>query len=208
MTDKTIDYYNENADNFYAQTVTVDMTPLYERFLAYVPSRGHILDAGCGSGRDSKCFLDGGYRVTAFDASDALARKASELLGQPVECRRFTEINYKEEFDAIWACASLLHVHQDDLSSTLEKLASHLKDGGVLYSSFKCGLGERSDENGRHFTDMTMGRLQRLIKETPELRVVDVWKTVDQRPSRKDESWLNIIATKSAANSQITLHRS
>lgn len=33
----------------------------------YVEPGGHILDVGCGSGRDAKYFIDKGYQVTAFD---------------------------------------------------------------------------------------------------------------------------------------------
>ena len=66
----TLDYYNRNADSFFESTACVDMSPLYERFLALVGPQGTILDAGCGSGRDAKAFRDLGYQVSAFDASE------------------------------------------------------------------------------------------------------------------------------------------
>ena len=42
----------------------------------------HILDLGCGSGRDSKAFLQQGYKVTAMDGSQVLCQLASETIGQ------------------------------------------------------------------------------------------------------------------------------
>jgi SAM-dependent methyltransferase len=38
---------------------------VYEPFLTLLPDNSHILDAGCGSGRDSLYFLQNGYKVKA-----------------------------------------------------------------------------------------------------------------------------------------------
>ena len=65
----TIAYYNDNAEGFFLETAGVDMSDLHRRFLMAIPAGGLILDAGCGSGRDSKAFLAQKYRVRAFDAS-------------------------------------------------------------------------------------------------------------------------------------------
>lgn len=196
MTDTTISYYNRHADEFFDQTVNVDMSPLYDRFLAHVPSGGHILDAGCGSGRDAKVFLDRAFKVTAFDASTSLAKKASEFLGQRVDCRRFDEIEYAADFDGVWACASLLHVNRNELHTTVARLCSLLKQGGIFYASFKQGHEERKDANGRHFTDMTLEGIHQLIDDTNTLVLLDAWQTIDQRPDRKDESWWNMLGIK------------
>ena len=56
MNDDTTAYYTENAQAFFADTVAVAMAPLYARFLPHIPPGGHILDAGCGSGRDTLAF--------------------------------------------------------------------------------------------------------------------------------------------------------
>ena len=50
---ETIAYYNNNAEQFSGDTLHVDMLALYQPFLAFIPRTGKILDAGCGSGRDS-----------------------------------------------------------------------------------------------------------------------------------------------------------
>ncbi|SFL04837.1 class I SAM-dependent methyltransferase [Azotobacter beijerinckii] len=97
-------YYETQARQFFAETVGLEMGELHRRFLDAIPAGGHLLDAGCGSGRDAKAFLARGYRVTAFDASPALAGLASEHLGQSVAVRRFAEVEETALYDGIWAC--------------------------------------------------------------------------------------------------------
>ena len=52
-THPTAAYYEDHAAAFFADTATVDLAPLYARFLAHLPAESRILDAGCGSGRDA-----------------------------------------------------------------------------------------------------------------------------------------------------------
>ena len=103
-------YYKQFAAEFFGSTVAVDMAAIHQRFLALLKPGAHILDAGCGSGRDAKAFAEAGFRVTAFDASPELARLASDHCGFEVTVRRFEDIAEVEAFDGIWRCASLLHV--------------------------------------------------------------------------------------------------
>jgi cyclopropane fatty-acyl-phospholipid synthase-like methyltransferase len=46
----TINYYNQNAENFIANTQNADMHPTQERFLRLLDANTSILDFGCGSG--------------------------------------------------------------------------------------------------------------------------------------------------------------
>ena len=65
--DSTIDYYNLNAENFIENTQNVVMQQAQDRFLRLLDENASILDFGCGSGRDTRYFLDKGYQVTAID---------------------------------------------------------------------------------------------------------------------------------------------
>lgn len=60
----TIEYYNNNADSFCEGTADVNMSSLYGHFEKHLPASGHILDCGCGYGRDGKYFMSKGYEVT------------------------------------------------------------------------------------------------------------------------------------------------
>lgn len=191
---KTIEYYNQNAEEFFASTVNADMTAQYDLFEKYLKIGDKVLDCGCGSGRDSKHFLDKGYSVTAIDASEELCKKASELTGINVRNILFQDIDYIDEFDGIWACASLLHVDRSELQKVMSRLYESLHTSGVMYVSFKYGdyNGER---NGRVFTDLTEKSFGELIALIPGLEIIETTITSDVRPGR-DEKWLNAIVKK------------
>src|SRR5690606_31424625 len=191
----TIDFYNQNAATFFESTSNVDMTPLYQRFLSLIPNDGRILDAGCGSGRDSKAFKAMGYAVDAFDASHTLAKLATEFSGVTVDVLSFTEFERPPTYDGIWACASLLHLPLTDLPTALDRLWSSLKEGGVIYASFKLGQSERL-KDGRHLPDLEATRLCALLKEYANVAPVDTWITLEERPARNEQG-LNALIQRS-----------
>ena len=188
----TVSFYNRNAARYSADTAGIDLSALHERFLALVPAGGFILDAGCGSGRDSLAFLKRGYRVRAFDAAPEMARLAAVHIGQPVQVQRFDELEERAAYDGIWACASLLHLPEAELPSALQRLWAALKPDGVMYLSLKHGDGERIDTKGRHFTDTTEDRLRGWLAALQETGVVDCWLTHDER-ANSTEIWINAL---------------
>lgn len=192
--DNNIEYYNKNAEAFLESTVNADMSLWRDKFEKYVTDGGRILDAGCGSGRDSRAFKQHGYSVVAFDASSEMCRMASELIGQEVWQMRFDEISFDEEFDGIWACASLLHVSGEDLPEIIVKLHKALVQNGTLYVSFKYGDGfkQRGD---RTFTDFTEKSVKLLLCNAG-FEILECGVTSDIRPDRADEKWVNVIARK------------
>lgn len=193
--DKTIKYYNENAKQFVETTANVEFHHMQNRFLEKLQKGAYILDFGCGSGRDTKYFIEQGYCVDAIDGSEELCRLASEFTGVDVKHMYFQELSEMERYDGIWACSSILHLHLNALKGVIKKMASAVKSNGIIYTSFKYGTfsGER---NGRYFTDMTEETFDKLLQEIPELGVEEEWITSDVRPGRGEEKWLNLILRK------------
>jgi len=189
---KTLNYYNQHAQTFSDSTLNVDMSALYAEFLSLIPKHGHILDAGCGSARDAMYFKQQGFTVSAFDASENIAKLASNYLQQTVEVKDFQQLNCTNMYDGIWCCASLLHVPKVELPQVFLKLQNALKPNGVLYVSFKYGTQERV-HNGREFTDLNEDGLTALITHHTEFKILKQWQTVDQRPERESEVWLNAL---------------
>jgi SAM-dependent methyltransferase len=189
----SISYYNANADAYFNDTVGANVHSLRERFLAHVLPGGHILDAGCGSGRDARAFAEAGYQVTAFDASAEMAKRAAAHIGLDVGHMTFADMAWTEAFDGIWACATLLHVPRDELGSTFRRFAQALKLGGAWYLSVKYGTDDRV-VGERTFTDMTEQEMQKRLEDAG-LSVVDLWVTDDVRPGRADR-WVNTIAVR------------
>ena len=190
---ETLKYYDQNAEMFIAGSLGIDMSETRSRFVAYLPNKAYVLDFGCGSGRDTKAFLDMGFCVEATDGSGELCARASEYTGIQVKKMMFHELNAHEKYDGIWACASILHLPKAELAEVIGKIEAALKTGGVLYTSFKYGNSE-GIVNGRYFTYFTEKTLNEFLKNVTSLQILDMWITQDVRPDRKDERWVSILA--------------
>ena len=140
---QTIRYYDDNGDEYVRGTVGVEMESVYGPFLELLPKEGRILDAGCGSGRDTKAFVEREFQVTAIDASEQMVAATTRLTGTPACQLLLQEIEYQNEFDGVWACASLLHVPRKEIDDVLERIILALRPEGICYLSFKEGDGER-----------------------------------------------------------------
>lgn len=195
MKESTLDYYNKNANTFVEGTINVEFTDTQDRFLKLLSEGARILDFGCGSGRDTKYFLSKGFLVDATDGSEELCRIASELTGIPVRRMLFTELDAIDAYDGIWACSSILHCPKEELRDVIRKMIRAVKDGGVIYTSFKYGDFE-GERNGRFFTNFTTESFHEYLRGFPELGVEQEWVSCDVRPGRGDEKWLNLILRK------------
>ena len=193
--EETLRYYDRDPEAFVSGTLSADMSDARARFLACLPRQALVLDFGCGSGRDTKAFMEAGYRVEATDGSEELCAKASAYTGIPVRRMLFGELDARERYDGIWACASILHLPRKELAEVLRKAENALKPGGVLYASFKYGDFEGL-RNGRHFTDFTEESLERFWEAAVSMKVFDRWITRDVRPGREEEKWINLLARK------------
>ena len=191
----TINYYNLNAKNFIENTQNVDMHLAQETFLKLLPGSASILDFGCGSGRDTKYFLEKGYRVEATDGSSELCKLASDFTGIEVKEMLFQDLDASGKYEGIWACSSILHLPKKELLPVIRKMCDALKNNGVIYTSFKYGDFE-GERNGRYFTDFTEDTFCEFMKEIPELMIEEQWITSDVRPGRGEEKWLNLILRK------------
>ena len=191
----TLDYYNKNAQQFSKETISVDFTKTQDRFLNYLTDKGYILDFGCGSGRDTKYFLDKGFQVKAVDGSKELCRLAAEYTGIKVGQMLFEDLDEKEIYDRIWACSSILHLPKTELTGEIGKMCAALKASGIIYTSFKYGEYE-GERNGRYFTDFTIENFRKFIQNIDSVKIEEYWITGDVRQGRGEEKWLNLILRK------------
>ena len=197
MRNKTIDYYNQNADLFVQGTVSVDFKETQDKFLQLLTGI-KVLDFGCGSGRDTKYFLESGFDVTATDGSEDLCKSASAYTGIQVKHMLFQDLNEADCYDGIWACSSILHLSKDELRIVINKMSRALKLNGIIYTSFKYGNFE-GERNGRFFTDFTLELFKDFISDVKDIVIEEYWITGDVRPGREDEKWLNLILRKIAS---------
>lgn len=188
----TLDWYDVNADAFAAGADGVDLAALRAPFLAELPSGAHVLDLGCGSGRDALAFERAGFRVTALEPSNALATRVEGLIRGAVLRTPIEALDLDAVFDGVWACASLLHVTRAETSDALSRVFRALAPGGVFYASYKRGEGERW-EGGRFFNDQSQESLGALL-DAAGFEPLRLWETRDARPERADTFWVNALA--------------
>lgn len=194
-TQKTLEYYETNSENFINGTLNVEFSKTQDFFLSHLKTGAEILDFGCGSGRDTKYFLSRGFKVDAIDGSKKMCEYASSLCNIKVQTVDFLDFSPSKTYDGIWACSSILHLNTADLTKVIKKISKALNFDGFFYTSFKYSNFE-GFRNGRFFNDMTEEKFTSLIKNFPELKIISQWISQDARTNRKNEKWLNIICRK------------
>ena len=195
--ENNLKYYDDHAASFAADTCLVDFSEIRDRFLQKLKPGADILDFGCGSGRDTKAFLQQGFQVRAIDGSEKLCKIASEYTGIPVRKMLFQELDETAAYDGVWACASILHVPGAFLPDVLNRMKQAVRGNGIIYMSFKYGAFE-GERDGRYFTDLTEESFADLLGKTDGLHIEEEWISADVRPGREEQKWLNIILRKSS----------
>ncbi|HJC67529.1 MAG TPA: class I SAM-dependent methyltransferase [Candidatus Enterocloster excrementigallinarum] len=193
--DETIKYYEEYAQEFIEATIHADVSELYRQFEEHLTPGSRILDLGCGSGRDSKYFTEKGYDVVAIDPSGAMCDQTKQLAHIPVYQMKAEELRFFNEFDAVWACASLLHVPYKEQVNVLRKVMHALRAGGILYASWKYGDKSRT-EKYRSFTDLNEKTFRDILSKIPTIDEARLWVTQDVRKDKHSQTWLNAIIRK------------
>lgn len=194
--EKTIKYYDENC-KAYSEEWSNNFTDNFNFeipniFTSYLRDGAYILDLGCGHGRDTAYFIEKGYKVKAIDGSLEMCKLASKLAGINVEQINFLDMNYDNEFDGIFACASLLHLNNKDLIVVLNKISKALKKDGILMVSFKYGVGERI-KGERFFNDMTEDKFRKLCEEISGLEIESFF---ENDGFQKHGSFINFVLKK------------
>ena len=204
MKDRTIQYYEKNFKNYFAETFEIDLSEIYKRFCKYLEKDDHLLDAGCGSGRDSLYFKMNGYKVTSFDASREMCEYVRQKLGLEIINTTFDTFVSSEKFDGIWASASLLHLNNEDLKRIINKLTDSLKIGAIFYMSFKAPLSWMAKNDERSFHLYSFEQISEICKRTEKLDLIESWEMESIKKRSKNRlnkdktiNWINFIFKRS-----------
>ena len=191
----TIEYYNNNANEYFDSTLQVNLEEMYNRFMRYIPAGGSIMDLGCGSGRDVRWFIDHGYDAHGLDASEKLVKLSCKKLQIPIELGTIEAWITEEPFDGIWCCASIMHLDEEDIEQFFSNLKYNLKKNGVLFMSVKTEITTGNDSYGRFFRDFEEADIHELLSRHQGLSLRELWYTKDKL-SRDTFKWLNILVVK------------
>ncbi len=153
ITAKTLEHYNDRADEFWQGTREHDVSQNIDALLRHI--RGtppfRILDFGCGPGRDLAAFRALGHEPIGLEGSPPLAAMAREHGGCEVWEQDFLALDLPAgTFDGVFANASLFHVPRSELPRVLGELSMALKPGGALFASNPRGDNEEGWNRGRY----------------------------------------------------------
>lgn len=185
-------YYESNAEHYAAETFFADMSEQYQRFLPLLKKGAKILDVGSGSGRDACYFQKHGYQVTALEPSKNLCREIRKVFSGEIICSDIQNYRPKERYDGIWACASLIHLQEEEILRFFEKIDLYLNDNGVVYVSGKNGIPTGEGEDGRFFLEFTEQLVEKILTVNEQLKPEQLWYTEDVS-GRQGFRWLNVV---------------
>lgn len=141
-----------------------------DAFIAEAKPGGRVLDLGCGGGSDSAALRDAGFIVTSVDASPGLAAEAKRLWNIDVRIATFSDLDFADEFDGVWASASLHHAPAESLPEIFAKIYRATKSGGVFHATLKAG-DDRRDRLGRFYCAMSERALAALAADWQSVRI-------------------------------------
>ena len=141
----TQDVYERNAARFDAERAKALFERSWlDRFLSFIPIKGHVLDLGCGSGDPiAKYIIGQGYKLTGADASAAMLSLARKKFPDG-DWRKadMRTLDLPERFHGILGWDSFFHLTRDEQRSVLPKIAAHLAPSGVVMLTVGPGDGE------------------------------------------------------------------
>ena len=115
-----------------------------DRFIAYLPAGGEVLDVGCGAGVPIAHYvLTQGFSVTGVDSSPTMIA----ISGSRFPEGRWLEMDMRSlslsrTFDGIIGWDSFFHLNPDEQRSTLDLFCRHLNRDGALLLTIGHEAGE------------------------------------------------------------------
>ena len=134
----TVGYYDRTSEAFWAGTKDHDVSQNIAALLRYMakPKDNRILDFGCGPGRDLAAFKALGQYPTGLDGALNFCQMARSYAACPVLHQDFLALDLGEEqFDGVFANATLFHVPSSELGRVLCDISRALVPNGVLFTS-------------------------------------------------------------------------
>ena len=145
ISQKNIGHYDQNAVSYDEGTQGHDVSQNIDALLRAIKAKPpfHLLDFGCGPGRDLQTFTKLGHIAIGLEGSQRAAQIARMKSGCEILVQDFFNLSLPDNtFDGIFANASLFHIPNNLLPNVLSNLWACLKSNGILFSSNPRGNNE------------------------------------------------------------------
>ena len=143
-----VDPYDREAQTLAAQYDGIDPAQMYEPLLPFLPKSGaSAMDIGAGAGRDALWLESMGYSVVAVEPArglrlimaDKAQRGAGRISVRDDALPKLETLRNDEKFDLILLSAVWQHVAPRQRREAFNKVAGHLKEGGMVYMLLRRG---------------------------------------------------------------------
>jgi ubiquinone/menaquinone biosynthesis C-methylase UbiE len=146
MTDNRTQSAYDHIAPLYAErnaAMPAELAAYCAHFLEIAGSNAHILDVGCGAGRDMAWMEARGAQVTGIDFSHGMLAEARRRTHGPLMQMDMRHLDFPDDsFTGIWCTASLLHLPRRDAPCALSEMRRVLLPGNPLFLGLQEGAGE------------------------------------------------------------------
>jgi len=137
---QTLNAYSEKASEYSQdwlnQPEPSDMYELLQKF--FLPNE-ETADIGCGNGRDANWLESKGFKIVGYDSSIDLLKLASSLYPQIQFEQAYLPFlrEIQKQFSNVLCETVIMHLPQDQIQEAIRNLKRILKNGGILYLSWR-----------------------------------------------------------------------
>lgn len=195
---RTINYYNEHADNFKKQYLSVNAEEIHQSWIKLLPNYGDVLDVGAGVGRDALWLSQKGYSVSAIEPANEMRLAGQELTrGQNIkwindqlpELETFK--NSQQQFDLILLSAVWMHIPgYPQREESIQNLSRLLKQNGKLIITLRHG----SSPDSREMFPVEINELVKISKKF-HLKPIKIVTNDNDKMCRQTITWETIVFT-------------
>jgi SAM-dependent methyltransferase len=200
IADRTLQYYNRSAEDFWEGTRDHDVSQNIHALLQSIEGDPPftILDLGCGPGRDLKAFAGFGHAAIGLEG----AARFAEIARAHSDCEVWQQDLLKldlpaQVFDGVFANATLFHVPGQELPRVLRELHATLKPRGVLFASNPRGDNDEGWNRGRYGTYHDLDAWRRYLSAAGFAELAHYYRPAG-RP-RDQQPWLASVWRKAGA---------
>jgi SAM-dependent methyltransferase len=187
----TLSHYESRVEAFWQGTKDHDVSQNIDALLRHLPQDRplHVLDFGCGPGRDLLDYQRRGHLPVGLDGSEGFCVMARERAGVEVWHQDFLHLDLPaNRFDGVFANASMFHIPGQELPRVLQELRATLVSGGVLFASNPRGEDIEGFNDLRYGTYLSWETWRELVTDAGFTELEHYYRPPG-RP-RSEQPWL------------------